>query len=481
MTDIMQSGYSRVFLIKNRAAPNHSPMYQGLWKAGALSWAQGDVTNIYVPDPDNYNAFKVAGDIAGDIGRPEMTIMGRYSLDVSELLRLAPKGCKHDFQIHMGKCENPQDFNHGWSKILVLEGGKITNYSTEDLGALEPSQRAVVNEEVPISADDAYEVKALGFASKARTEVTEEVVDTIFCRGDICAECDADCSTILALMSPASYAKARYVFSTDGGLTWTDGIVSSSTANDVLDAFSCVGDYLVVLNRTAARIEYARLSDVTSGSPTWTSVSTGFVAAGAPLAIWSASPSFTWIVGLGGYIYLMEDPSNGVSVQDAGVATPRDLHDIHGVDSLNVVAVGNDNSVVYTNNGGLTWTSVTGPNPSDNLNCVWMASESVWWVGDEVGNLWYTLDKGSTWTAKVFPGSGSGSVEELVFVKPSVGYMIHNVGGAGKLLRTIDGGYSWYVLPEGSGVIPTNTRLNSLAVCSNPNICLLYTSPSPRD
>jgi len=48
--------------------------------------------------------------------------------------------------------------------------------------------------------------------------------------------------------------------------------------------------------------------------------------------------------------------------------------------------------------------------------------------------------------------------------------MIHNTGSAGRLFRTIDGGYSWYVLPEGTGSIPSNYQLNSIALCDDPNI-----------
>ena len=43
--------------------------------------------------------------------------------------------------------------------------------------------------------------------------------------------------------------------------------------------------------------------------------------------------------------------------------------------------------------------------------------------------------------------------------------MSHTLSGAGRVLRTIDGGNSWYVLPEGTGSIPTNSRINALDAC----------------
>jgi len=36
---------------------------------------------------------------------------------------------------------------------------------------------------------------------------------------------------------------------------------------------------------------------------------------------------------------------------------------------------------------------------------------------------------------------------------------------AGRILRTTDGGYSWYVLPEGSSSLAANDRVNALAAC----------------
>jgi hypothetical protein len=50
--------------------------------------------------------------------------------------------------------------------------------------------------------------------------------------------------------------------------------------------------------------------------------------------------------------------------------------------------------------------------------------------------------------------------------------MTHNTAAVtpvGRILRTINGGFSWYVAPEGTGTIPTNQKLNAVAVCPDPN------------
>jgi len=78
----------------------------------------------------------------------------------------------------------------------------------------------------------------------------------------------------------------------------------------------------------------------------------------------------------------------------------------------------------------------------------------------------YTVDKASNWTAKGFPGSGAGVVYDIAFSNMSVGYLAHATATpAGRILRTYDGGYSWQILPEGSGTIAANDRINRLAPC----------------
>jgi len=473
MPELVHSDYSRLFVIEGRAAPNAVPKYMSLWRAGALTWNQGDTTLVYIPDPDHYQRFKVAGKIAGQPSNPELAMSARYTMDRSDLLRMLRNGCDHDLQVHFGTCRNPRDFNGGWDKVLVLDGASIGSYGTGDLGALEPSQRAQVDETSTFRGEVAYEIVRLAFSQKAATETTEEVLDIAFGTADQClAICgQSECKIILAILRPVPYAKARYIYSSDGGLTWTDGDVTTAATDDVLPAIINIGSYAMVLNATGLGYEYCKLADLIAGTPTWVSVTAGFVASGVPKAVWSAGPSATWIVGEKGYIYLLTELADGVTVQDAGSATTENLKAIHGESDLNVLAVGENNAVVYTNNSGITWSAITGPNPGVDLTACWMKEELTWLVGDANGKLWYTVDGGVTWFEKAFVGSGVGQVEDIVFVNETVGYMSHTTATpTGRILRTIDGGHSWYVLPEGTGSIPTNLAINALAGCSDENL-----------
>lgn len=475
MVDLLQNSFSRLWSMDGRARPDTSPAYQSLWSAGAFNWPQGDNTRIRIPSPDVYGQFVTKGKVSGEQGAPELTLMGRYNTNVSELLKLARRRCDFDVQLHFGICKDPRNFNLGWNKILVVEAVRVTNYSTTDLGAMDDASQAVVNEEVPVSGEDAYEILPISFASKAGNEVVREVIDVIVCDAQSCAECGVPsdgCNVVFAVVKSSDASPgipSELVFTDDGGDTWSDTDITTLGMTEDPSALACVGPYVIVISAESVSLHYAPIVDILQGVESWAEVTTGFNAGGAPHAIFSPSSSHVWIVGAGGYIYFTNDPTSEVAVQDAGSATVQQLNAIHGIDLENVVAVGNSNAVVRTTNGGETWESITGPAVGVNLNTVFMVDERVWFVGTASGRLFYTVDGGLNWSEKGFPGSGSGAVQNVVFTTPTVGYMAHSTGTAGRVLRSVDGGYSWYVAPEGSTSIPANDRINKIAACDNVN------------
>jgi photosystem II stability/assembly factor-like uncharacterized protein len=99
-----------------------------------------------------------------------------------------------------------------------------------------------------------------------------------------------------------------------------------------------------------------------------------------------------------------------------------------------------------------------------------MYSEISWLVGDANGDLWRTADTGATWTEITLPVTPT-LVEDIKFFDEAIAYLAVTITGpAGNMLRSTDGGSSWYVLPERSGSIPANDTINSVAVCDDPNV-----------
>jgi photosystem II stability/assembly factor-like uncharacterized protein len=399
-------------------------------------------------------------------------------MDRSDLIRLTKKGCDIDLQIHIGDCTNPRDYVDGWEKVIILENAVPTTYGTDEFGAMEPGDQGPVTETVPFEGEEFYEVTRLSFQAQGAAQVAREVVGIYVCDSIQCGACGVTsdgCQVVLATTvggggSPGLLSEV--VYTKDGGSSWSDVDITGMPGNEQPTAIACVGSNVIVITADGLSLWWADLSDlVTDESHSWAEVTSGFVSGGGPRAIYSNDPTHTWIVGNGGYIYFTDDPTSAVEVQDAGSAAgAQDLLAVHALNEQVVVAVGNSNTVLVTRTGGETWESVTGPAVGVNLTAVWVRSAREWIVGTAGGALYYTRDEGSSWSAKSFTGTGTGVIRDIKFATKSVGYMAHDVGGSGYLHRTINGGFSWQRLPEGTRSMPTNDRINTIALCGDPNI-----------
>jgi len=470
---------TRVWAMEDGAGPAVVPEYMGVWKAGAPAWNAGSPTPVYIPSDSEYGKFDEVASMPGAEEKPTMGFSARYPRSVeSDMLRMRRRGCYHDFQVHIGKCQDPQDFTLGWDKIVVLEHGEISTYGADDLGALAGDDRSPVNENIDVSGTNLYEILKLNLAEICSTSVIQEVVDVMFCDtkscGGECGLASDGCQKLFALIRAVGGSPGlgpQLVYSDDQGSTCAATPITTLAANEDPDAMACHGDYVIVVSAASISHHYALRDQILLGTEVWAEVVAGYNAGGGPTCIDTYKPGYTWIGGLGGYVYFLSGPAVAPVVQDAGAATIQNLNAIHAYDEENVLAVGDSNAVIYTADGG-TWALVIGPAPAVNLTACWMVDENTWFVGTAGGQLFYTRNAGATWIEKQFPGSGAGVVGDIVFVTIQVGYISHYnlIAGVSNILRTIDGGYEFYVLPEGTGTIPANDQINALAVCDDPNM-----------
>jgi photosystem II stability/assembly factor-like uncharacterized protein len=476
---IAESAATRVFIIEGKARVDHEPNYESCLRMLGVSQGFGDIERVECPDPQNYGKFIEVGQIRGETERPTTSLEGRYMMDtLSTLVALARKGCEFDVQLHMGECTDPSVFNT-FKKSIVLESAALTNFSTDDLGALASADNAAVNESADLSASDLYEIVPLTAASVAGSILTNEVVDIATIDSASCGECQDEsngCQKVFALTKAAGGSPstpADLVFTIDGGSSWYAHDIDTLGAAEEPDGVDGVGSYVVVVSNATDSLHYALLSEFdTITDPSFTEVSTGFVGAGSPNAIWSAG-NYAFIVGDGGYVYGTSDPTSGVDVLDAGNATTDQLLAVHGISKYFAVAVGINGRVIYTDNG-TTWSAVTRPvGAGVTINDVAVKGENEWLVVTDDGNLYYTLDKGTTWYSKSFPGSGSGNARAIAFSNQSIGFLSHDTTTPrARIFRTFDGGYSWIAIPEDTGTMPAADAVNALAVCSeDPNVC----------
>ena len=478
---LLKNSFTRVFTIAGGANPGAAPAYQGYGRAQTIAWPQGTVSPIRIPSRDRYDDFDIADILQGAQGLPSLGVQFRYRTSISDIFQLVKNHCPVDLQVHMGKCGTPSDFNGGWKDghVLVLRLALPTDYTTSDLGALDSSERAFVMETVPWTGLDMYEIGPIVPALQAETLITDEIVDCVVCDSVACGDCGLPsdgCHVEFNVVSDSSGSPgvpASVIYTTDGGLSYAKRFINTLGLAETPTAIKCVGTDLVVWTNNGLAHHWIPISDMVNGTGTWTKVTSGYVVAHGPTQAVSTDATHTWICAAGGYIYFSSDIRSGVSVVSAGDLTTQDLNKISTPDIENVVAVGNSNAVLQSRDGGLSWVAVTGPAAGVNLNAIAVSSSQLYVIGSAGGLLYYTINGGTTFSAKRFPGDGAGSVvTTLQYANDTVMYMGHTDGNnRGRVLRSIDGGYSFYALPENAGLFPTVRRINAIATCkSNPNI-----------
>lgn len=469
----LKTSQARVFIIEWRARIDRTPDYRSCYKMGGLSKTYGDVTTIEMPSESSYDGFYEAGEIRGTAERATASLIGRYARKLrSDLIKLGEIGCSFDVQLHLGACQAPDDFDT-FDKALVFEDVLIPDISTDDLGALESGERAVVNETASISAKSFFEILPLSFGPKAASIVTNEVIDVAICDTKSCGECESPsdgCQRIYAITKAAGGSPstpADVVFSIDGGSNWYAHDIDTLGAAEEPSALDCLKGYLIVVSNETDSLHYVDLDDLNEYTdPAFTEVTTGFVAAGSPNDIYSVG-SLAFVVGDAGYVYKLENASSGVSVLDAGSATTNDLLRVHAIDQETAIAVGENGAIVYTTNG--TEWSASPASPVGfgvHLMAGVIVTDTVWVVGANNGNIYYTTNGGNTWTTGSFTGSGAGVVYDIMPATDSIWYMAHATATPlGRILRSYNAGATWVVCPEGSGTLTANDRVNRLAPC----------------
>lgn len=472
-----QTGFGRVFVQENGANPGNPYSYQGCGKLGGLTEPQGDVTAIKCPSPNQYDEFEVVGSLRGEAALPTTSLIIR----LQPRLRMLRMKCAFDIQAHYGECTSPSDF-HKWTQIVAFEQARFTQKSTGDLTAMEETERATILVTGDITAQRVWYVETMTIAEVAATEVTDEVVGVAMDPRVMCGTCgipsDGTQRMFAIVKSPTATSPglpAELLVSEDGGANWLEYVINTLAPNEDPSGIAIVGSYVVIVSHDSGSLHYADIADLSS----WTEVTTGFDPAGPPNAIFALNTTAVWIVGDAGFVYFTEDVTAGVTVQSTGgAAGGQDLYDVHAMSADVVVACGAASVVIYSANGGTTWAAVGGAGlpAAVSFRACWARTTICWMVGGSDGRLYYTKNAGLTWTEGSFPGSGGGTVYDIVFCLHAAspfGFMAHTPAtGRGRILRTLDGGHTWHLLPDGGGIMPDNDRIVCLAACGDPNTVL---------
>lgn len=464
---------TRVWYVEGGVHPSRTPQLLALGKVSTdPSQNLGDETRITAPDPNNFERDIQVGTVRGSEERATLSIGVRSTVQASTILGWKNKRCRVDIFALSGRCGNPQDFTEGGEKWVYFPDGRISNHGYENLSAFGQDENNPTNEKVDMTAAEYYEFLHMRQQQVGAAYTTRRIYTVDVYRGNDCEDCPDPCDRILCTMAGVGATPGTQpvlLHSADAGATFGSQTISTLFSNEGVADGAIVGGDIVYISNESNSIHWTKIELIYQGTNTWSEVTSGFVAGKNPNAISSADARHTWIVGNGGYVYYTTNPRVNVSVQDAGVATTQHLQAVSALDKNYVLAVGNSNSVIHTENGGISWESVTGPAVGVNLGACWMWDELTWFVGEGAGGtgkLWLTINGGISWTQIGLP-STYVRIYRIKFVSEAEGYLIASNGSQCYVLRTITAGNEWVVLPQGkSGTPVDNQYLTDLDVCS---------------
>lgn len=402
----------------------------------------GGVDPLWVPDPRQPGRYRLVGRAVTPADLPSASLM-MLEKHGSIPRQLQKQKCVLNLYEVTGTCKDLSDLQHGWADYVLIYSYGIVG--DKDLGTRTAwDSDDQIEDTLSLTLADIYPMGSLGFGEKAATQVTDIVVDITYGPPSLC-QCGDGSQFIYAVTqgsgagSPGTPAEVLY--SLDGGLTWTDVNIDGIGATEAAFAIRLVGNFLVVLGEDA--YYYAELNQNTGAPGSFTKITSGFLGAGSPKAMYVASPRETWFVGDGGYIYKSTNILSGVTVIDAGSATSENLLRVKGRDE-SLVAVGENGTVIRSTNRGLTWAAVTTAPAAADIQAVDVLDNLRIWVGSSAGYVYYTGNGGETWSTIPFTGSGSGEVHDILFPTDECGFISHSAAGpiAG-IFATFDGGESW--------------------------------------
>lgn len=467
--NLAKSGQWRVFVQYDGSSPSNAYRYVGCLSLAGFQQDLGEGEPIYCPSSEQVGKY----DIVDTTNPPPSLPTTDFTQHMNRALNdfwwdLRRRGCRFNMAVKGTNCGRPDDPDEFDAKILVT-GGKLTAFNTGEFNGLAEDAAIDLTGSLQLLAFDPFRPMAFGEVGDA--SVFAEGLDGIFADKVQCGDCGSPSDgcqkayVLTALESGSPSLPSQVAYTLNGGGTWDyDSITSLSTLAGM--ALAQVGSRIVVISQTDLAHHHKQQSSIDDGtSGGWSRVSSGYVASKGPRALWSKSPSETYIAAAGGYIYFLRNPTAAVTVLSDGSVTTQNLNDIRGM-GRTIVAVGANNAVVASLNSGATWSLVIGPAIGVALTTVEVVTSKIWLIGCANGKSYYTIDGGTTWT-EMTPDSNITNVNKIRFVNELVGYMVVEIGGAARVYRTADNANSWHY--DGSYVsgVPTAEQLNFIIPCPN--------------
>ena len=464
---LAQVGQFRIFVQEDGPSPASPYLYHGKLSMGGITQALGDDTPIFIPSSVQANKWDIAGAIPGSPALPTTdftTHMLKLLTDVWWDFKRT--NCRFNAQVKIDSCGRPDDWN-SWEAKMLLARAKLTTLTGPLINPLTGDENAVAQLTGSLTMLRWEVLKQIRFEEQADATILAEVLDGFYYDFITCGDCGQPSDgcrkeyNLTLANSGSPGLSSQIVFTLDDKATWNT--IDIPTLGGLSGRrFVPVGNRAVVISPAVASHHHIQFSQLDAGNAlAWQEVTTGYT--NAPRAIYSKSSSETFIGAVGGVVYLMTNPTAGVIVLTDGSVTTQNVNDIRGCNET-VVAVCDSNAILKSDNDGVTFELVIGPEVGINLNTIEVLSELIWWVGTGNGNLYYTIDGGETWVENT-PDADLSVINMVRFFDENVGYFSAEVGAIARVYRTDDLGNTWHNDEPWITGLPTADRYNFVAPC----------------
>jgi photosystem II stability/assembly factor-like uncharacterized protein len=466
--------------------PNSTPEYLGCHDFGDTEQGFGDMNLIFCPDSSRANQWNVSATYQSASEPGEFTIESATK-ETRGALNKIKRGCGLPFYSLAITCGRKDTFAN-WKNATIYYPTILTTSGQNNRAKREPGDQGPAIDTFTFQFAQSFQVWR-PIVGRQDIGETTALNDITACSVEQCAgKCgpgeDSCDSMAVAGDAPAgSPGEAADVWSTsDGGGTWSllpSGPFADAIDVASIDCFEINSDttrYIAAQGTTApaAPMQIA-YRDGTTGA--WTRVTVGSVNgqyALGPKALFALDKNHIWLAASGGYVYFSNDGGATWTAQTSGGTTAENLIGIRGSSTNDLYAVGENDAIIKTTDGGLSWILVTATGGGNNLRSLSVISKQVVWVVDSGGQMYYTIDGGTTWTERAFSDSGTGEGRDIEFANELVGFMLHNDATPnGRIFQTINGGQEWELLDT----TPTNSGLNAIVVCG---VNLAYAVGEPQ-
>jgi photosystem II stability/assembly factor-like uncharacterized protein len=448
------TGGNVALYVKRGIGPRYEFEYEGCATLGDVDLAPGGFTPITCPDPGTWRGTRIIDIAQEEAGFPSASAgilwsQARWLMEQAAICRMVV-----DFRI--GYCDRP-DNPDAWDSIVRMDGARVQPSSINMSAG--PTDKIEVTAD--IAAEDAGPVYSLALdAVDIGDEGGLDAVLTIAkaeCAGD-CGPGYELCDYVFVATEGEYLDTAEVHYTDDGGSTWTAMAVSPFAAGESICCMvgDVVGDTmrLVVFRGTTDAANEAECAITTDWGASWTVVEIG-EDNGQFITSAFRRGRKVWVGTDDGYIFYSSDFGNTWTAQHSGTAITNDVNSICMFSDTLGIAVCSSDEGVYTTDGS-TWAAigdvVVGSEP--DLTAVWMTSQWIAYVGTSTGYVYYTEDRGTTWTQ--LQGFGGEAIHDIQFWTDSTGYLI----AGDTIYRTVDG------VTFTAETTPTAAILRDLDLCS---------------